>query len=94
MSLQTQQEASTWAWLSFVSAGTADGRNSEENRPRLAVLRPDPFPIYANMHAAGPVVLARVPLVGKAWIATTYDDKLSLSPWGDGTDREILWQRA
>jgi hypothetical protein len=23
-----------------------------------------------------------------------YDDKLSLRPWGDGTDREILWQRA
>jgi Lipocalin-like domain len=23
-----------------------------------------------------------------------YDDKLSLKPWNDGTDREILWQRA
>ncbi|HTU89391.1 MAG TPA: lipocalin-like domain-containing protein [Gemmataceae bacterium] len=22
-----------------------------------------------------------------------YDDKLSLRPWNDGTDREILWQR-
>lgn len=23
-----------------------------------------------------------------------YDDKLSLRPWNDGTDREILWQRS
>jgi Lipocalin-like domain len=24
---------------------------------------------------------------------TFYDDKLSLRPWNDGTNREILWQR-
>jgi hypothetical protein len=27
------------------------------------------------------------------WKYTFYDDKLSLRPWDDGTDREILWKR-
>jgi cytochrome P450 len=32
----------------------------------------DPFPTYAGMREAGPVFQARVPLLGKTWVATTY----------------------
>jgi cytochrome P450 len=32
----------------------------------------DPFPAYANLRAAGPVFRTRLPLLGKTWVATTY----------------------
>jgi cytochrome P450 len=32
----------------------------------------DPFPTYARLRGAGPVVQTRLPLVGKTWVATTY----------------------
>lgn len=33
----------------------------------------NPFPALARLCAAGPLVRTRVPLLGKVWIATTYD---------------------
>ncbi|MCU0878026.1 MAG: cytochrome P450, partial [Pirellulaceae bacterium] len=33
----------------------------------------DPFPLWAQLRAAGPVARVRVPLFGKVWMATTYD---------------------
>lgn len=33
----------------------------------------DPFPTWAAMREAGPVIKARIPLVGKVWMFTTYD---------------------
>ncbi len=32
----------------------------------------DPFPTYARLREAGPVFQTRVPLLGKTWVATTY----------------------
>src|SRR5262249_44342068 len=32
----------------------------------------DPFPTYARLREAGPVLQTRLPLVGKAWVATTH----------------------
>jgi cytochrome P450 PksS len=32
----------------------------------------DPFPTYASLREAGPVFQARLPLLGKTWVATTY----------------------
>jgi cytochrome P450 len=32
----------------------------------------DPFPTYARLREAGPVFRTRVPLLGKIWVATTY----------------------
>jgi cytochrome P450 len=32
----------------------------------------DPFPTYASLREAGPVFQTRVPLLGKTWVATTY----------------------
>jgi cytochrome P450 len=32
----------------------------------------DPFPTYARLRAAGPVFQTRLPLLGKTWVATTY----------------------
>jgi len=32
----------------------------------------DPFPTYARLREAGPVFQARLPLLGKTWLATTY----------------------
>ena len=32
----------------------------------------DPFPTYASLREAGPVFQTRLPLLGKAWVATTY----------------------
>ncbi len=32
----------------------------------------DPFPTYARLRELGPVFLTRVPLLGKTWVATTY----------------------
>src|SRR5262249_45757502 len=32
----------------------------------------DPFPTYARLREAGPVLQTRLPLVGKTWVATTY----------------------
>ncbi|MEM7767061.1 MAG: cytochrome P450 [Pseudomonadota bacterium] len=34
--------------------------------------RPDPFPALAELRAAGPVVPARVPFVGRAWTTTSH----------------------
>ncbi|MCI0681643.1 MAG: cytochrome P450 [Gemmataceae bacterium] len=33
----------------------------------------NPFPTLARLRAAGPVIRVRFPLLGKAWMATTYD---------------------
>jgi cytochrome P450 len=33
----------------------------------------DPFPALARMRDAGPVVQVRLPILGKTWVATTYD---------------------
>src|SRR5215510_11873188 len=32
----------------------------------------DPFPTYASLREAGPVFQTRLPLLGKTWVATTY----------------------
>ncbi len=32
----------------------------------------DPFPTYARLREAGPVLQTRLPLLGKTWVATTY----------------------
>src|SRR5262249_51109059 len=32
----------------------------------------DPFPTYARLREAGPVLRTRLPLLGKTWVATTY----------------------
>jgi len=32
----------------------------------------DPFPTYASLRAAGPVIRTRLPILGKTWVATTY----------------------
>jgi cytochrome P450 len=32
----------------------------------------DPFPTYARLREVGPVLLTRLPLLGKTWVATTY----------------------
>ena len=32
----------------------------------------DPFPTYARLREAGPVFQARLPMLGKTWVATTY----------------------
>jgi cytochrome P450 len=32
----------------------------------------DPFPTYARLREAGPVVQTRLPLLGRTWVATTY----------------------
>ncbi|QDU92585.1 cytochrome P450 family protein [Lignipirellula cremea] len=33
----------------------------------------DPYPTFARMRAAGPVVRVKLPLIGEAWAATTYE---------------------
>jgi len=33
----------------------------------------DPFPALAAMRAAGPVIRMRLPLIGKCWVATSYE---------------------
>jgi cytochrome P450 len=33
----------------------------------------DPFPTLARMRALGPVIRVRMPIIGKVWLATTYD---------------------
>ncbi|HEY7156881.1 MAG TPA: cytochrome P450 [Gemmataceae bacterium] len=33
----------------------------------------NPFPVLARMREAGPLVQIRLPILGKAWVATTYD---------------------
>jgi cytochrome P450 len=33
----------------------------------------DPFPTYARLREAGPVYQARLPLLGKTWVATTHE---------------------
>jgi len=33
----------------------------------------DPFPLFAALRAAGPVVPVKLPFVGKAWVTTTYE---------------------
>ncbi len=38
----------------------------------------NPFPTYARMHAESPVCRMKVPLVGRAWIVSPYDDVVAL----------------
>jgi cytochrome P450 len=37
-----------------------------------AAFKADPFPTFAAMRAAGPVIPVRMPFVGKAWVTTTH----------------------
>ena len=38
----------------------------------------DPFPLFAAMHAAGPVIRVRLPLVGPVWLTTTHAATLAM----------------
>ncbi|MEE9587103.1 MAG: cytochrome P450 [Hyphomicrobiaceae bacterium] len=38
----------------------------------------NPFPTYARMHAELPVCRMKVPLIGRAWIVSPYDDVVAL----------------
>ena len=40
---------------------------------RSPAFKQDPLPTLARMREAGPVIRVRLPLVGTAWMATTYD---------------------
>jgi cytochrome P450 len=40
---------------------------------RNPALKTNPFPVLAQMRAAGPIVRARMPVIGSVWLATTYD---------------------
>ena len=33
----------------------------------------DPFPLFADLRAAGPVIPVKLPFVGKSWVTTTYE---------------------
>jgi cytochrome P450 len=38
-----------------------------------AKVKADPFPLFAAMRNAGPVIPVRLPFVGKAWVTTTHE---------------------
>ncbi|MGH6737111.1 MAG: cytochrome P450 family protein [Methyloceanibacter sp.] len=38
-----------------------------------AAVKADPFPLFAAMRAAGPVIPVKLPIIGKAWVTTTYE---------------------
>jgi cytochrome P450 len=38
-----------------------------------AASKADPFPFFAKLRAAGPVIPVKLPLVGKAWVTTTHE---------------------
>jgi cytochrome P450 len=38
----------------------------------------NPFPLFASLRAAGPIVPVKLPFVGKAWVTTTYDATLTM----------------
>jgi cytochrome P450 len=38
-----------------------------------AAVKADPFPLFAAMREAGPVIPVKLPFVGRAWVTTTYE---------------------
>ena len=43
-----------------------------------AANKANPFPLFAAMRAAGPIIPVRLPFVGKGWVTTTYDATLAM----------------
>jgi cytochrome P450 len=43
-----------------------------------AAFKRDPFPTFAAMQAAGPVIGLKIPLLGKAWATTTHEATLAM----------------
>ncbi len=43
-----------------------------------AAFKRDPFPTLAAMHAAGPVIPVKLPLLGRAWATTTHEATLAM----------------
>lgn len=43
-----------------------------------AANKANPFPLFASMRAAGPIIPVKLPFVGKGWVTTTYDATLTM----------------
>ncbi len=43
-----------------------------------AANKANPFPLFASMRAAGPIIPVKLPFVGKGWVTTTYDATLAM----------------
>jgi cytochrome P450 len=41
--------------------------------PQSQAFKQDPFPTLARLRESGPLVRIRIPIIGKIWLATTYD---------------------
>jgi cytochrome P450 len=43
-----------------------------------AANKANPFPLFASMRAAGPIIPVKLPFVGKGWVTTSYDATLAM----------------
>lgn len=43
-----------------------------------AAVKANPFPLFAALRAAGPVIPVKLPFVGKGWVTTSYDATLAM----------------